>query len=96
MEGRRHGASPAVPSLPGVERHREIENLNSVLRPCLVVQKHAELGFLNLFQDYWSTRKRQWGRWKGTSAHELLTGEKVADWLSMLGYPPNVEAAAAA
>jgi hypothetical protein len=59
-----------------------IENLNSVLRPCLVVQKHAEQGFLNLFQDYWSTGKRQWGRWKDTSAHELLTGEKLADWLS--------------
>jgi len=29
-----------------------IENLNSVLRPYLVVQKHAEQGFLNLFQFY--------------------------------------------
>ena len=66
-----------------------IENLNSVLRPYLVVQKHAEQGFLNLFQFYWNTRKRQWGRWKGTSAHEQLTGEHVEDWLSMLGFPPS-------
>lgn len=66
-----------------------IENLNSVLRPYLVVQKHAEQGFLNLFQFYWNTRCRQWGRWKGTSAHEMLTGDKVEDWLSMLGFPPS-------
>lgn len=66
-----------------------IENLNSVLRPYLVVQKHAEQGFLNLFQFYWNTRCRQWGRWKGTSAHEMLTGSKVEDWLSMLGFPPS-------
>lgn len=64
-----------------------VENLNSVLRPYLVVQKHAEQGFLNLFRFYWNTRTRQWGRWKGTSAHESLTGERVEDWLSMLGFP---------
>ncbi len=75
-----------------VHRHRAssaIENLNSVLRPYLVVQKHAEPGFLKLFQYYWNTKIRQWGRWKGTSAYELLTGDKVADWLSMLGFPPS-------
>ena len=66
-----------------------IENLNSVLRPYLVVQKHAEQGFLNLFRFYRNTRTRQWGPWKGTSAHELLTGHKVEDWLSMLGFPPS-------
>lgn len=66
-----------------------IENLNSVLRPYLVVQKHAEQGFLNLFRFFWNTRTRQWGRWKGTSAHEQLTGERVDDWLSMLGFPPS-------
>ncbi|MCP3962676.1 MAG: hypothetical protein GY719_32960 [bacterium] len=73
-----------------------IENLNSVLRPYLVVQKHAEQGFLGLFQFYWNTRTRQWGRWKGTSAHELLTGNKVGDWLTMLGFPPSEAFAAAA
>jgi hypothetical protein len=73
-----------------------IENLNSVLRPYLVVQKHAEQGFLHLFQFYWNTRTRQWGRWKGTSAHEMLTGDNVDDWLSMLGYSPGQVLAEAA
>jgi hypothetical protein len=73
-----------------------IENLNSVLRPYLFVQKHAEQGFLGLFQFYWNTRIRQWGRWKGTSPHESLTGEKVEDWLSMLDFPPSRALAVAA
>jgi len=73
-----------------------IENLNSVLRPYLVVQKHAEQGFLSLFQFYWNTRTRQWGRSKGTSAHEALTGQKVEDWLTMLGFHPGGAAKAAA
>ncbi len=73
-----------------------IENLNSVLRPYLVVQKHAEQGFLNLFRFYWNTRKRQWGRWKGTSPVETLTGTKVEDWLTLLGFPPGEAFAVAA
>jgi len=73
-----------------------IENLNSVLRPYLVVQKHAEQGFLNLFQFYRNTRTRQWGRWKGTSALETLTGDRVDDWLTMLGFPPSEALAMAA
>ena len=28
----------------------------------------------------------------GTSAYELLTGELVADWLTLLGYPPSERA----
>ena len=80
-------------------RHRAssaIENLNSVLRPYLVVQKHAGQGFLNLFRFYWNTRKREWGRHKGTSAYEQLTGESCDDWLTLLGYPPGgVQAVAA-
>lgn len=75
-----------------VARHRAssaIECLNSVLRPYLVVQKHAHQGFLNLFRFYWNTRTREWGRHKGTSAHEVLTGASVPDWLSFLGYPPG-------
>jgi hypothetical protein len=65
-----------------VARHRasgNIENLNSVLRPYLAVQKHAQQGFLNLFRFYWNTRNREWGRHTGTSAHEVLTGEVVPD-----------------
>jgi len=73
-----------------------IENLNSVLRPYLVVQKHAEQGFLNLFQFYRNTRTRQWGRWKGTSALETLTGNRVEDWLTLLGFPPSEALAIAA
>ena len=73
-----------------------IENLNSVLRPYLVVHKHVGQGFLNLFQYYWNTRKREWGRGKGTSAYEQLTGKKVEDWLTLLGYPPGAAFAAAA
>lgn len=73
-----------------------IENLNSVLRPYLVVQKHAEQGFLDLFRFHWNTRTREWGQWKGTSAYEMLTGEKVGDWLTLLGFPPGEALAAAA
>lgn len=82
-----------------VQRHRAssaIENLNSVLRPYLVVQKHAEQGFLNLFRFFWNTRKRAWGRWKGTSAHEMVTGDKVVDWLTALGFPTGRPASAKA
>jgi hypothetical protein len=73
-------------------RHRAssaIENLNSVLRPYLVVQKGAHSGFLELFRFWWNTRTRRWGRHEKTSAYELLTGEKVTDWLTLLGYPPG-------
>ena len=75
-----------------VARHRAssaIENLNSVLRPYLVVQKGAHAGFLELFQFWWNTRTRRWGRHAGTSAYEALTGSKVKDWLTLLGYPPG-------
>jgi len=73
-------------------RHRAssaLECVHSVLRPYLHVQKGAHEGFLGLFRYYWNTRKRQWGRHKGTSALEVLTGEKVGDWLTRLGYPPS-------
>ena len=46
-------------------------------------------GFLDLFRFYWNTRKRRWGRHKGTSALEVLTGEPHADWLTLLGFPPS-------
>ena len=29
------------------------------------------------------------GKHRGTSAYELLTGDKVDDWLTLLGYPPT-------
>ena len=80
-------------------RHRAssvIENMNGVLRPYLVVQKGVQQGFLDLFRFYWNTRKRRWGRRKGTSAVETLRGQPHADWLTLLGYPPAAEIRAAA
>lgn len=97
LEQLKRAVGTVLPEL--VHRYRAssaIENLNSVLRPYLVVQKHAEQGFLNLFQFYWNTRRRQWGRLSGTSAYEALTGETVQDWLSMLGFQPGEALAAAA
>ena len=81
------------------ERHRAsspIENLNSVLRPYLVVQKSVKQGFLDLFRFYWNTRKRRWGRWKGSSAVEVMTGEAHDHWLTLLGFPPRQHMRAAA
>jgi hypothetical protein len=92
-----HALNTVLPVL--VQRYRAssaIENLNSVLRPYLVVHKNVEQGFLNLFQFYWNTRLREWGRGKGSSAYEQLTGRRVDDWLTMLGYPPSEAFAAAA
>lgn len=72
-------------------RHRAssaIENLHSVLRPYITVHKRVSQGFLDLFRFYWNTRIRRWGRHKGTSALELMTGSKHDDWLTVLGFPP--------
>jgi hypothetical protein len=73
-------------------RHRAssaIEGFNAALRPFLYVHKGVTQGFLGLFQAHYNLRTRRWGRHKGTSAHEQLTGERVDDWLSVLGYPPG-------
>ena len=89
------GLSVVLPLLSA--RHRAssaIENLHSVLRPYLVVQKHASSGFLSLFQAMRNLRKRTEGRFQGTSAYELLTGNKVDDWLTVLGFPPSAARAA--
>jgi len=72
------------------QRHRAssaIEGFNAALRPFLYVQKGVSQGFLNLFQAYFNLRKRRWGRHKGSSAYEQLTGQPVDDWLTHLGYP---------
>jgi len=79
--------------IPVLERrHRAssaIENVHSVLRPYISVHKRVSQGFLDLFRFYWNTRKRRWGRHKGTSALEVLTGEQHTDWLTLLGFPPS-------
>ena len=46
-------------------------------------------GFLALFRAWFNLRTRRWGRHKGTSAHECLSGQRVHDWLTLLGYPPS-------
>ncbi len=66
-----------------------IEGFNAALRPHLYVHKCVTQGFLDLFQAYFNLRRRRWGRFKGTSPYECLTGEKVDDWLTLLGCPPS-------
>ena len=74
------------------QRHRAssaIEGFNAALRPYLYVHKGATQGFLALFRAWFNLRTRRWGRHKGTSAHECLTGQRVHDWLTLLGCPPS-------
>ena len=76
------------------QRHRaalraRIEGFNAALRPYLYVHKGATQGFLDLFRAWFNLRTRRWGRHKGTSAHQSLTGQRVHDWLTLLGYPPS-------
>ena len=66
-----------------------IEGFNAALRPYLYVHKGVTQNFLELFRAYYNLRTRRWGRHKGTSAQACLTGTPVADWLSLLGYPPS-------
>ena len=74
------------------QRHRAssaIEGFNAALRPYLYVHKGVTQGFLDLFRAWFNLRTRRWGRHKGTGAHQSLTGQRVGDWLSLLGYPPS-------
>jgi hypothetical protein len=76
-----------------IHRHRAssaIEGFNAALRPFLYVHKGVTQGFLELFRAYYNLRTRRWGRHKSTSAHECLSGERVEDWLTVLGYPPSL------
>ena len=66
-----------------------IEGFNAALRPYLYVHKGVTQDFLELFRFYYNHRIRRWGRHKGTSAYEEMTGEGVEDWLTWLGYPPS-------
>lgn len=73
-------------------RHRAssaIEGFNAALRPFLYVHKGVTSGFLELFRAHYNLRMRRWGRHKGTSAREVLTGKFVQDWLTELGYPTS-------
>ena len=77
-------------------RHRAssaLEGFHAGIRPHLYVHKGVSQGFLELYRAYYNLHTTRSGRNKGTSAYERLTGQKVTDWLSMLGYPPSVVAA---
>ena len=67
-----------------------IEGFNAALRPFLYVHKGVTQGFLDLFRAYYNLRTRRWGRLKGTSAHQCLTGQTARDGLMLLGFPPSV------
>ena len=69
--------------------HCPILGVHFSLRPYLYVHKGATQGFLDLFRAWFNLRTRRWGRHKGTSAHECLTGQRVHDWLTLLGCPPS-------
>ena len=74
------------------QRHRAssaIEGFNAALRPFLYVHKGVTQGFLDLFRAYYNLRTRRWGRLKGTSAHQCLTGQTARDWLMLVGFPPS-------
>ena len=70
-----------------------IEGFKAALRPYLYLYlylyKGVTQGFLDLFRAWFNLRTRRWERHKGTSAHESLTGQRVCDWLTLLGYPPS-------
>ena len=64
-----------------------IEGFNSVLRPYLYLRKGVSQNFLELFKAWYNLKTRRQGRFKGVSAHEVISGKKVNDWLAMIGYP---------
>jgi len=66
-----------------------IEGFNALLRPYLYLRKRVDQGFLELFKAWHNLRTRRWGRNKGKSAYECISGQKVDDWLTMLGYPQS-------
>lgn len=66
-----------------------IEGFNASLRPYLYVHKGVTQGFLELYRAYYNLRTRRWGRHQGTSAHQCLSGQRVDDWLTVLGFPPS-------
>lgn len=74
------------------KRHRAssaIEGFNATLRPHLYVHKSVSQGFLELFRAYYNLRISRSGPNKGSSAYQRLTGQRIEDWLSVLGYPPS-------
>ncbi len=51
------------------------------------VRKGVSQGFLELFQAWHNLRTRRSGKHQETSAYQVLTGNPVDDWLTILGFP---------
>ena len=66
-----------------------IEGFNATLRTYLYARKGVNQGFLELFKAWYNLRERRCGLRKGISAYESLTGKRVNDWLTLLGFPPS-------
>ncbi len=66
-----------------------IEGFNASLRTYLYARKGVNQGFLELFKAWYNLRERRCGLRKGISAYESLTGKRVNDWLTLLGFPPS-------
>lgn len=66
-----------------------IEGFNATLRTYLYARKGVNQGFLALFKAWYNLRERRNGQRKGISAYESLTGTRVDDWLTLLGFPPS-------
>ena len=66
-----------------------IEGFNATLRTYLYARKGVNQGFLELFKAWYNLRERRYGSRKGISAYESLTGKRVNDWLSLLGFPAS-------
>jgi len=66
-----------------------IEGFNATLRTYLYARKGVNQGFLELFKAWYNLRERRNGSRKGSSAYESLTGKRVDDWLTLIGFPPT-------
>ena len=64
-----------------------IEGFNATLRTYLYARKGVNQGFLELFRAWYNLRARRNGPRKGISAYESLTGKRVDDWLTLIGFP---------
>lgn len=66
-----------------------VENINSQIRPYLLLKRTLKGKFLDLLQFYLNTRKYLNSRVKerkGKSPIQLLTGKDYGNWLDILGY----------
>jgi hypothetical protein len=69
-----------------------VEGSHARLGAVMAPQKRMSSGYLHLRTAYLDLRPFVEGLRQGYSAHELLTGEAVPDWLVKLGYGPRNQA----